>query len=98
MKGADPHRLSDTLDVKEYIIRKIFPEQRAKEDKAVTFASEPLIVVTCPYNDYVKFAFDHAREQAKMFRLLMLLMPSMANKSYNKRLQILNSFQEREYR
>ena len=84
MKGSE--RLSEALDTKDYIIRKIFPERRSQEGKAVTFAKEPAIIVTCPYNEYVKFAFDQSREQGKIFRLLMLLMPSMAQKSYNKRL------------
>ena len=71
------------------MIRKIAPgaiEDTEDELKAVTFLRLPTIVVTCPFNEYMKVAFDHQREQAKMFKLLMVLMPSMAQKSYNKRL------------
>jgi len=78
------------IETKDYMIRKIYPSAKEdnidSEEKAVTFLPKPTIVVICPFNEYTKVAFDHQREQAKMFKLLMVLMPSMAQKSYNKRL------------
>lgn len=71
------------------MIRKIVPGAKDDSDdelKAVTFLRFPTILVICPFSEYIKVAFDHQREQGKMFKLLMTLMPSMAQKSYNKRL------------
>lgn len=65
-------------------------------------------LVICPHSDFVKVfnvrglthtflkyhLQDQKRDQSKLYDLILYLMPSIAQKSFNKRQQILNSFQE----